>query len=57
MAAEKDKFELTAVRTAVHGTAEGRITAADHFIDIFHFSIPRVESIYNFFIMVFKNGL
>ena len=57
MAAERDKFELTAVRTAVHGTAKGRITAADHFIDIFHFSILRVESIYNFFIMVFKNGL
>lgn len=28
VAAERDKFELTAVRTAVHGTAKGRISAA-----------------------------
>ena len=57
VAAERDKFELPAGRTAVHGPAKGRIPAVDHLINIFHFSFSRVESKYNFFIMVFKNGL
>ena len=34
VAAERDKFQLAAVWTAVHGTAKGRVTAVDHFIDI-----------------------
>ena len=57
VAAERDKFQLSAGRTAVHGPAKGRIPAVDHLINIFHFSFSRVESKYNFFIMVFKNGL
>lgn len=34
MAAERDKFQLTTVRTAIHGATKGRITAVDHFIHI-----------------------
>ena len=30
--AERDKFQLAAVGTAVHGTAENGITTVDHFI-------------------------
>ena len=55
VAAEGDEFEFTAGRTAVHGAAKGRIATVNHLIDIFHFRIPGVESIYNFFIMVSKN--
>lgn len=36
VAAERDEFQLSTVGTAVHGTARGRITAADHFIHVFN---------------------
>ena len=57
VAAERNKLQFATVRTAVHGAAKGRIATVNHLIDIFHFCIPGVESIYNFFIMVCKNSL
>lgn len=57
VAAERDEFQFSAVRAAVHGTAERRIATVNHLIDIFHFRIPGVEGIYNFFVMVSKNLL
>lgn len=57
VAAERDKFELPAGRTAVHDPAKGRIPAVDRLIDIFDLSFSGVESKHNFFIMVFKNSL
>ena len=57
VAAERDEPEPAAAGAAVHGAAKGRISTVDHLIDIFHFGIPGVESIYNFFIMVSKNFL
>ena len=57
VAAERNKFKLSAVRTAIHGTAIGRIAAVYHFIDIFHLSESGVKGIFNFLIMVNKNFL
>ena len=57
MAAERDKLKLTAVRTAIHGAAKGRIAAVYHFIDIFHLSFSGMEGIFNFFIVVNKDFL
>ena len=57
VAAERDKFQLSAVGTAVHGTARGRVTTVDHFINIFHLRISGVKSILYFFVMVCKNIL
>lgn len=57
MTAERDEFEVPAVRTTVHGTAKRRITAVDHLIDIFHLSFSGMKSIFNFFIMVCKDFL
>ena len=37
VAAERNKLYLTAVGTAVHGTAEGGIAARDHFIYVFYY--------------------
>jgi len=34
VAAKRDEFQLTAVGTAIHCPAKGRITAVDHFIHI-----------------------
>ena len=55
--AERDEFQFSAVRTAVHSAAKGRIATVYHLIDIFHLSIPGVEGIYDFFVMVSKNFL
>ena len=37
--AERNKLEISAVGTAIHGTTKRRITTVDHLIDIFHFFI------------------
>ena len=55
--AERNEFEVPAVRTMVHGAAKRRITTVDHLIDIFHLSFSGMESIYDFFIMVCKDFL
>ena len=55
VAAERDELKPAAAWAAVHGAAKGRIATVNHLIDILHFRIPGVESIYNFFIMVSKN--
>ena len=55
--AERDEFQFSAVRTAVRSAAKGRIATVYHLIDIFHLSIPGVEGIYDFFVMVSKNFL
>lgn len=36
VAAERDEFQLSTVRTAVHGTAKGRVTTVDHFIHVLY---------------------
>lgn len=36
VASERDEFQLSTVRTAVHGTAKGRVTTVNHFIYVFN---------------------
>lgn len=43
--AKGDKFELPAVRAAIHGAAERGITAVYHLFDVFHFTIAWMEGI------------
>lgn len=57
VAAERDKFQFSAVRTAIHGSTEGGIAAVDHFFDIFHLAVTGMEGKFDFFIMIFKNFL
>ena len=57
MTAERNKFKFSAMRTAIHGTAERRITTVNHFIDIFHLSISGMKSIFDFLIIVGKDSL
>ena len=56
-AAERDKFEVAAVRTAVHCTAVGRVAAVYHFFNIFHLTVTWMEGVFDFFEMVNKNFL
>lgn len=57
VAAERDKFEITAVWAAKHSAAKGRIAAVNHLIDIFHLSQSGMKGILNFLIMVSKDFL
>lgn len=45
------------MRTAVHGTTEGRIATVDHFFDVFHLGISGMKSIFDFFVIVSENFL
>ena len=55
--AERDKLKLSAVRTAIHGTAKGGIAAVVHFFNIFDDRVTGIKKIKHFFIMVSKNIL
>lgn len=57
VAAKRYKFKFTAVRAAKHGAAKRRIAAVKHPVDIFHLRFSGMKSIFNFFVMVFKNIL
>ena len=57
MAAEGDKFKIAAVRTAIHCAAIRRITAAYHFLNVFHDNGSGMKDIFNFFVVFFKNLL
>lgn len=37
MTAEGRIFKITAVRAGIHGSAKGRITAVDYFVNVIHF--------------------
>ena len=54
---ERNKLEISAVDTAIHGTTIRRITTVDHLIDAFHDNITRMKSILNYFIVISKNFL
>ena len=55
--AESDKFKFTAMRASVHGTTIGGIPAINHLRNVFHDNRTRMESIFNFLIMIFENLL
>ena len=57
MTAERYEFEMTAERASIHGTSESGITTIDHLVDVFNFDRTRMQSIYDFFIVVTKNLL
>ena len=57
MAAERDKFKFPTVGTAIHRATIRRITAVDHFFNVFHDDGTGMKRIFNFFIVFFKNFL
>ena len=57
LAAERNKFKITTVWTAIHGTAKRRVTTMNHLVDIFDDSRTRTEFINDMFIIIGKNGL
>ena len=57
MAAKRDEVEMTALRTAVHGAAEGGVTAVDHLINVFNLRGTGMKSIEYFFIIIAEDFL
>ena len=57
MAAERNEFQFAAVGTAIHGTAVRRVPAVNHLLNVFHNNGTWMKSIFNFFVVFFKNFL
>lgn len=55
--AERNELQFTALRAGIHGSAEGRISAVYHFIDVLHFNGSGMKRILDNFIIVFENFL
>ena len=57
MTAERNKFKISTVRTAIHGTTVRRITTMNHLVNIFNDSRTRMEFVNDVFIIIGKDGL
>ena len=57
MTAKRDEFEFAAMGASIHGAAKRGIATIDHLFDVFHDNRPRMKSIFNFFVVIFKNLL
>ena len=55
--AKGNKFKISTVRTAIHGTTVRRITTMNHLVNIFNDSRTRMEFVNDVFIIIGKDGL
>ena len=55
--AKGNKFKISTVKTAIHGTTVRRVTTMNHLVDIFNDSRTRMEFINDVFIIIGKDGL
>ena len=55
--AKGNEFQISAVRTSIHGTTVRRVTTRNHLADIFDDSRTRVEFVMDVFIIISKDGL
>jgi len=53
VAAERNEFQNSAMRTAIHGTPIRRVTTVDNLINVFHDNRSWFEVVFNNFIIVF----
>ena len=56
-ATKRNKFKITAARTAIHGTTISGVTTVNHFIYVFNHGRTRMECINHFFVIVGKDIL
>ena len=55
--AKGNKFKISTVRTAIHGTNVRRITTMNHLVDIFDNRRTRMKFVNDMFIIIGKDGL
>ena len=56
-AAKGNKFKISTVRTAIHGTTVRRVTTMNHLVDIFNDSRTGMEFVNDVFIIIGKDRL
>ena len=56
-AAEGDELHFAALGAGIHGPTKRRVAAVYHLFDVFHFNVPGMECILDYFIVIFKNFL
>lgn len=57
VATERNKLEVTAMGTAVHGSPIRRVATVNHLVDIFDDSRTGMKLVNYVFIIISKNGL
>lgn len=57
LATESDKFQISTVRAAIHGTAIGRVTTMKHLVDVFDNRSARMKFVNHIFIIIIKDRL
>ena len=55
--AKGNKFKISTVRTAIHGTTVRRVTTMNHLVDVFNDSRTRMEFVNDVLIIIGKDGL
>ena len=55
--AKGNKFKISTVRTAIHGTTMRRITTMNHLVDIFDNRRTRMKFVNDMFIIISKDRL
>jgi len=55
--AKGNKFKISTVRTAIHGTTMRRVTTMNHLVDIFNDSRTWMEFVNDMFIIIGKDRL
>ena len=56
-ATKGNKFKISTVRTAIHGTTMRRVTTMNHLVDIFNDSRTWMEFVNDMFIIIGKDRL
>ncbi len=54
MATEGDKFEISTMSAAIHGSTKSRVPAVDHFFFVFDLSRTSTKGIFDFLKMITK---
>ena len=57
LATERNEFQTTTMRAAIHGSSMRRIPTMNHLVDIFNDDRTRLKFIDDMFIIVVKNRL
>ena len=57
LTAERNKFQISAMRATIHGTTIRRVTTIKHLANVFNDGLTRMQSINHFFIIITKNVL
>ena len=55
--AKRNKFHLSVVRAAIHGSTKERIATIVHLVHVFDYGSMRMGDINHFFVVVSKNSL